>query len=108
MRAVNIREAKARLNSLVAAAERGEQIIIMRGSKHVAAIVPLSEEDLEVSPRPTDPQAERLWRQLEAERRDGSTLVVESADEAVAHLKRSTRTGRRSRTAKTRSSRRQR
>ena len=108
MRAVTIREAKARLNALVEAAERGEQIIIMRGSKHVAAIVPLSEEDLEVSPRLTDPQAERLWRQLEAERQDGSTLVLESADEAVAHLESSTRTGRRSRTAKTRSSRRQR
>ena len=108
MRAVTIREAKARLNALVEAAERGEQIIIMRGSKHVAAIVPLSEEDLEVSPRLTDPQAERIWRQLEAERRDGSTLLLESADEAVAHLESSTRAGRRSRTVKTRTSRRQR
>ena len=108
MRAVTIREAKARLNALVQAAERGEQIIIMRGSKHVAAIVPLSEEDLEVSPRLTDPQAERLWRRLEAERQDGSTLVLEDADEVVAHLESSTRTARRSRTAKTQTSRRQR
>jgi prevent-host-death family protein len=63
MRAVAIREAKARLNALVEAAERGEQIVLMRGAKHVALIVPLSEEDLEVSGRLTDAQAERLWRQ---------------------------------------------
>ena len=66
MQAVTIREAKARLNALVEAVERGEQVVLMRGSKHVALIVPLSEEDLEVSPRLSDAQAERLWRQIAA------------------------------------------
>ncbi|MGH9318409.1 MAG: type II toxin-antitoxin system Phd/YefM family antitoxin [Vicinamibacteria bacterium] len=54
MKAVTIREAKARLNVLVEAAERGDQIVLMRGSKHVAAIVPLSEEDLELAPSLAD------------------------------------------------------
>lgn len=86
MRAVTIREAKAHLNALVDAAERGEQVILMRGSKHVAAIVPVSAEDLELVPSLTDAQAERLWRRLEEERRAGRTLVVASADQAQALL----------------------
>jgi len=68
MQVVTIREAKARLNALVEAALRGEQVVLMRGSEHVAAIVPVSAEDLELSPRLSDPQAERFWQQLAAER----------------------------------------
>lgn len=86
MKAVTIREAKARLNALVEAAERGEQVVLMRGSKHVAAIVPLSEDDLELAPSLTDAQAERLWHQLEEERREGTMLVFEGVREAVSHL----------------------
>ena len=86
MQAVTIREAKARLNALVEAAERGEQVVLMRGAKHVAAIVPLSAADLEVSARLTDAQAERLWGQVAAERRDGVSVVAESAEAAVAVL----------------------
>ena len=86
MQAVTIREAKARLNALVEAAERGEQVVLMRGAKHVALIVPLSAEDLEDSPRLTDAQAERLWRQIAGERDDGSSVVMETAGKAVAFL----------------------
>jgi prevent-host-death family protein len=86
MQAVTIREAKARLNALVEAAERGEQVVLMRGAKHVALIVPLSEADLEVAPRLTDAQAERLWRQIAAERRNGASVVMESAAKAAAFL----------------------
>ena len=88
MQAATIREAKARLNALVEAAERGEQVVLMRGAKHVALIVPLSQEDLEVSPRLTDAQAERLWARLAAERREGSSLVMDSPEKAVAFLSR--------------------
>lgn len=87
MKAVTIREAKARLNALVEAAERGEQVVLMRGSKHVAAIVPLSEEDLELAPGLTDAQAERIWHRLERERREGATAVYESAEAAVSGLR---------------------
>ena len=86
MQAVTIREAKARLNALVEAAERGEQVVLMRGAKHVALIVPLTEADLEVSPRLTDAQAERLWRQITAERSDGASVIMETAAKAVAFL----------------------
>jgi prevent-host-death family protein len=88
MRAVTIREAKARLNELLEAATRGEQVVLMRGSKHVAALVPLSAEELELPARLSDPQAERLWRHLAAEERAGRQLVFEGPGEAVAHLSR--------------------
>ncbi len=87
MKAVTIREAKARLNALVEAAEQGEQVVLMRGSKHVAAIVPLSEEDIELAPSLADAQAERLWQRIERERRESTTIVYENADAAVAGLR---------------------
>ncbi len=87
MQAVTIREAKARLNALVEAAEQGEQVVLMRGAKHVALIVPLSAEDLEVTTRLTDAQAERLWAQLAAERRDGASVVMDGPEKAVAFLR---------------------
>ena len=86
MHLVTIREAKARLNALVEAALRGEQVVLMRGSRHVAAIVPVSVDDLELAPHLTDRQAEKLWSSLEAERADGASLVFETAEKAVEHL----------------------
>ena len=91
MRAVTIREAKAHLNELIDAAVGGEQVVLMRGSKHVAAIVPVSIEEMELPPRLTDDQAERLWRQLAAEQRDGKVRTFESAEKAVAYLKKPVR-----------------
>ncbi len=86
MEAVTIREAKARLNSLVEAAERGEQVVLMRGSRVVAAIVPVSVSELELAPRLSDPQAERLWQRLAAERKDGASVVFDSPEQVIAHL----------------------
>lgn len=86
MRAVTIKEAKARLNQLVEAARQGEQVVLMRGSKHVAAIVPISSEDLELSFRLTDAQAERLRRRLAQEEAAGKTLVLEGPEAAIRHL----------------------
>ena len=86
VQSVTIREARARLNALVEAAERGEQVVLMRGSRHVAQIVPLSDADLEVAPRLSDRQAERLWREIATESRHGAGLVAESPEKAVAFL----------------------
>jgi hypothetical protein len=52
----------------------------------VAAIVPVSADDLELAPRLTDPQAERLWRQIEGERASGASLVFDGPDKAVSRL----------------------
>ena len=86
MHAVTIREAKARLNALVEAAQRGEQVVLMRGSRHVALIVPLTEADLEVSSRLSDAQAARLWAEIATGVRDGTSVVMKRPDEAVESL----------------------
>jgi len=52
----------------------------------VAAIVPVSAADFELAPRLTDPQAERLWKQIESERASGASLVFDAPEKAVAHL----------------------
>jgi antitoxin (DNA-binding transcriptional repressor) of toxin-antitoxin stability system len=88
MRAVNIKEAKAHLNELVEAASRGEQVVLMRGSKHVAALVAITEDDVELAPRLADEQAERLWRHLAQERAAGKLATFDSAEAVVAHLDR--------------------
>lgn len=94
MRAVTIKEAKARLNELVDAATRGEDVVLMKGAKHVAAIVPISEEDLEIASRVTDEQAARLWHQIAEERRRGGLAVFDSSEEAIGHLNAPSRRGR--------------
>ena len=88
MKAVTIKQAKARLNELVEAVENGEQVVLLRGSKHVAAIVAVTDDDLELAPRISDDQAARLWKQLADERASGHTVELESVAEAVAHLSR--------------------
>jgi len=95
MIAVSIKEAKARLNRLIDEATAGEQVVLMRGSKHVAALVPVTAEDVELSPRLTDDQAARLWKALAHQQARGTTQVFESARDAVEHLR--TGTGNRSR-----------
>jgi len=97
MHAVNIKEAKARLNELVDAAVRGDQVVLMRGSKHVAAIVPITADDLELSARISDEQAARLWKQLHQEHSVGRSKTFATADEAVAFLRAGDRVTRRKR-----------
>jgi prevent-host-death family protein len=91
MRAVTIKDAKAHLNELVEAAASGETVVLMRGSTHVAAIVPVSSDDLDLVNRVTDEQAGRLWRWLATESAEGRVRTFESAETAVAHLGRTTR-----------------
>lgn len=87
MHAVTIKEAKARLNALVEAATKGEQVVLMRGSTHVAAIISISSDDLELAPTLSDEQAARLWKKLAAERAAGTLTTFGSPEAAVAHLK---------------------
>ncbi|MBI4957612.1 MAG: type II toxin-antitoxin system Phd/YefM family antitoxin [Myxococcales bacterium] len=86
MRALTIKAAKAHLNELVEAAIAGEDVVLMRGSKHVAAIVPLTADDLEVAPRISDEQARRFWQALEDDRA-ATTEDFDSMDRAVAALR---------------------
>lgn len=65
---VTLQKAKAKLNQLVEAARAGQDVVLMRGSKIVARIQPISEEDMELAPRLTETQAKRFWNEVEQER----------------------------------------
>jgi prevent-host-death family protein len=43
---VNVQEAKTRLSQLLAAAERGEEVVIARGGRPVVRLVPVDEPGL--------------------------------------------------------------
>ena len=60
-----MKDAKARLNRLVQSAESGESVVLMRGSRHVAAIIPINEDDLDLNLSLTDGQADRFWEAIE-------------------------------------------
>jgi prevent-host-death family protein len=92
MRAVTIKDAKAHLNELVEAATSGETVVLMRGSTHVAAIVPVSSADLDLVNQVSDEQAGRLWHWLANESQEGRVQTFDSAETAVAQLKRAVRT----------------
>lgn len=80
---VTLQEAKAKLNQLVETARSGEEVVLMRGSRIVAEIRPLSSSDLELIPRLSDRQAERFWK----ETREDAKRSFGSAERAVSFLK---------------------
>lgn len=82
MISATLQEAKAKLNQLVEAALAGEDVVLMRGAKVVARLMPLSEENLEITPQLTDTQAERFWGEIDGE----SSKSFRTAQAAVRHL----------------------
>ena len=66
-----LKDAKAKLNKLVQYATAGEDVILMKGSRHVAAIVSISDADLEFSSRLSDAKAAALWNRIDEEIADG-------------------------------------
>lgn len=83
MKSYTLQEAKAKLNKLVDEALAGEDVVLMRGSKIVASVRPLTEADLEITPQLTDRQAERLHKEIAA----SPKKTFRNAQEAVAYLK---------------------
>lgn len=80
---ITLQQAKARLNNLVDKAQAGEQIVLMRGSKVVATILPITENDLEIKTRLTDRQAEKFWKEVSTSK----SVSFRSAKSAAKHLK---------------------
>ncbi len=56
----SVSEARRNLSALIELARRGEDVVIIRDSKPVAALRPIDESDLELKPEITDAQFERL------------------------------------------------
>ncbi len=88
MVSVTLKAAKARLNELVNRASRGEDVVLMKGSRHVATIVPITEEDLALTPRLSDEQAARVMDQIRRERAGGRMRRFANPAQAVATLRR--------------------
>ncbi len=80
---ITLQQAKARLNNLVEKAQAGEQIVLLRGSKVVATILPITENDLEIKTRLTDRQAEKFWKEVSSTK----SVSFRSAKSAAKHLK---------------------
>lgn len=87
MKSYTLQEAKAKLNKLVDEALAGEDVVLMRGSKIVASVRPLTEADLEITRQLTDRQAARFWKEVEAEPKK----QFPNMENTVAYLKRNIR-----------------
>lgn len=79
-----LKDAKATLNKLVEYATAGEDVILMKGSRHVAAIVSISEADLELSSRLSDAKAAALWQRIDEEIADQRTAEWKSPNKVRA------------------------
>jgi prevent-host-death family protein len=89
MNLVTISEAKAKLSALVDLAERGGQVLIMRGSKPAVALVPVSEEDLIYQPQIPSSALAEFEKEIEADQASGKLeLLGTTPDEAAKSLRR--------------------
>ena len=65
----SISEARRRLSELIDRARTGEEVVIIRDSRPVAALYPIEPSDMELVTRITDPQARRLVELSQSEPR---------------------------------------
>lgn len=80
MKTFTISEAKAKLSALVESAEKGEQVLIMRGSKPAVTLIPVCEEDLVIWPKlqVSDKAADSLLQEAKEELKIGKAKTFES------------------------------
>lgn len=80
----SVTETRRRLSELIELARQGEEVVIIKDSRPVAALQPIDASDLELANRLTDHQAGRLWERIESEPK----VTFPSATAAVRFLKR--------------------
>ena len=80
----SVTEARRHLSELIELARKGEDVVIIKDSRPVAALRAIDASDLELIPEISDRQAQRLWQIAESE--PGKTF--RSASSAVTYLKR--------------------
>ncbi len=79
----SVSEARRRLGELIELARQGEEVVIIKDSRPVAALQPIDASDMELVTTVSDRQAQRLWEIAAAE--PGRTFP--SPSHAVKHLK---------------------
>ncbi len=83
----SISEPRRQLAQLIAKAQQGEEVVIIKDSKPVAALRAIGPEDLELKLEVSDAQARKLWSSLKKQ----DLVSFASATKAVAFLKRASR-----------------
>ena len=88
MKLVNVSQAKAQLSSLIEAAELGEQVLIMRGSRPAVTLMKVTEEDLSFHPELPIEALNDFEAEIERERGGAGLLHLGStATEAASQMK---------------------
>ncbi len=88
MKLVNVSQAKAQLSALIEAAEKGEQIVIMRGSRPAVTLLRVTESDMGLHPEISRGALSEFEAEIEGERAAGQLRVLgRSENEAVSALK---------------------
>jgi prevent-host-death family protein len=86
MKTYTISEAKAKLSALVQAAEEGQEILIMRGSKPAVTLTPVSEDELSFWPQVPESALADFDREIEADRKAGALKPLGRGAAAVKGL----------------------
>jgi antitoxin (DNA-binding transcriptional repressor) of toxin-antitoxin stability system len=88
MKLVNVSQAKAQLSSLIEAAELGEQVLIMRGSRPAVTLMKVTEDDLSFHPEVPIEALNDFEAEIQQERGGAGLLPLGStAKEATSQLK---------------------
>jgi prevent-host-death family protein len=79
----SISEARRELGRLIEQARQGQDVVIIKDSRPVAALRPIDDSDLDLAPELTDAQVQRLWKWSEAQ----PSKTFNSPEAAVKYLK---------------------
>ncbi|MEI8294881.1 MAG: type II toxin-antitoxin system Phd/YefM family antitoxin [bacterium] len=89
MKLVNISQAKTHLSSLIEAAEQGEEVMILRGSRPAVTLLKVTEADLHFNPEISMKGLEEFDSEIEKDRREGALVYLgDTGSQAVDALKR--------------------
>ena len=89
MKLVNISQAKTHLSSLIEAAEQGEEVMILRGSRPAVTLLKVTEADLHFNPEISMKGLEEFDSEIEKDRREGALIFLgDTGSQAVDALKR--------------------
>jgi antitoxin (DNA-binding transcriptional repressor) of toxin-antitoxin stability system len=90
MKLVNISQAKTHLSSLIEAAEQGEEVMILRGSRPAVTLVKVTEADLHFHPEISAKSLENFEAEIERDRSEGGLAFLgNTGSQAVDALGRS-------------------
>jgi antitoxin (DNA-binding transcriptional repressor) of toxin-antitoxin stability system len=89
MKLVNISQAKTHLSSLIEAAEQGEEVMILRGSRPAVTLLKVTEADLHFNPEISMKGLEEFDSEIERDRKEGALVYLgDTGSQAVDALKR--------------------